>query len=219
MVAAVHLTELAKYAMLSVYIRDAETGEGHGASHREVREGGNAMTSLAMRRATAADKEVIRAILLEASAWVRAKGIDQWRPSDFTEDAAKRDIESDDMFLAFRAGLPVGTMMLHRTPGQLDRLIWRERADDSAAYVHRLAIRSDLHGQGLGEEILHWAGEEARSLGKEYLRLDCMADNEVLNRYYRGLGFTYHGVYPAGHFSASRFEKPLPHPPAELGAL
>lgn len=73
--------------------------------------------------------------------------------------------------------------------------------------MHRLAVRAPLRGRGFGQKILAWAGREAGRAGKAYLRLDCMADNPGLNRYYQSLGFVYRGRHEDGHFSASRYEK------------
>ena len=63
-----------------------------------------------------------------------------------------------------------------------------------AGYMHRLAIRQDMTGQGLGEVIVNWAIKQTAAKGKELLRLDCPADNEKLCAYYERLGFVRVGV-------------------------
>ena len=37
--------------------------------------------------------------------------------------------------------------------------------------------------------MINFALEEAKKNNKEYLRLDCVSDNEKLNNYYKTLGF------------------------------
>ena len=169
--------------------------------------------------ATDADAETVRSILLEAAQWIHAKGIDQWRIAEFTKEYVLDNIQGGDVFLAYDGGAPIGTVIVRRKPGPFDRQIWGERADEQAAYVHRLAIRTKYHGQGLGGQILGWAEDESVRAGKAYVRLDCMADNEALNQYYQRFGFAHQGVHSAGCFSVSRYEKALSNPAAEHSAL
>ena len=177
------------------------------------------MIQLKIIPATANDADSVRSILLEAAQWIHAKGIDQWRISEFTKEHVLDNIQDGDVFLAYDGSVPVGAVILRRQPGPFDRQIWGEGADDHAAYVHRLAIRTKYHGQGLGGQILGWAEDESVRAGMAYLRLDCMADNEALNRYYQRFGFVHQGVHSAGRFSVSRYEKALSNPAAEHSAL
>lgn len=59
----------------------------------------------------------------------------------------------------------------------------------SAGYIHRLAVADNYRGQGLSAQIVDWAAEQVRAEGREYLRLDCDADNESLCALYEKLGF------------------------------
>ena len=51
--------------------------------------------------------------------------------------------------------------------------------------------------------LLDWAADEARAQQRRLLRLDCVAANQALRRYYEGAGFrvtgeaTMHGVVVA----------------------
>ncbi len=177
------------------------------------------MVQLKIIPATNTDAETVRSILLEAAQWIHAKGIDQWRIAEFTKEHVLDNIQGGDVFLAYDGGAPIGTVIVRRKPGPFDRQIWGEKADDHAAYVHRLAIRTKYHGQGLGGQILGWAEDESVRTGKAYVRLDCMADNEALNQYYQRFGFVHQGVHSAGRFSVSRYEKTVNDSAAEHSAL
>ena len=48
-----------------------------------------------------------------------------------------------------------------------DELVWGELDSEDYAYVHRLAIKPDLHGQRLGLHILRQAEIIARTYGQE----------------------------------------------------
>jgi N-acetylglutamate synthase-like GNAT family acetyltransferase len=46
-------------------------------------------------------------------------------------------------------------------------------------------------GQGLGAELLDWAGSKAANEGADWLRVDVWTTNEHLQHYYLKQGFTY----------------------------
>jgi GNAT superfamily N-acetyltransferase len=73
-----------------------------------------------------------------------------------------------------------------------DVMIRGERAPD-AGYVHRLVVRRDRAGAGLGAVIIDWAAARVRSRARALLRLDATADNLPLCSYYERLGFVYQG--------------------------
>ena len=100
-------------------------------------------------------------------------------------------IEGGEMYLAVLDGQPVGTFALQWS----DRETWGDVPDD-AGYVHGLAIRRDFAGTGLGREMLRRAEQMVSLAERTYLRLDCVADNEALNEYYRRAGFVYRGSGP-----------------------
>lgn len=102
------------------------------------------------------------------------------------------------------------------------RLLWSDEAvwghqDVPAAYVHGLMISRSNRGQGLGEELLAWAEEQARAAGASALRLDCVEANEVLRSFYRRVGLTEVGRrdFDGPRHSAVLFEKPLYGLPAD----
>jgi len=75
-----------------------------------------------------------------------------------------------------------------------DELVWGELDSEDYAYVHRLAIKPDLHGQRLGLNILRQAEIIARTMGKKGIRLDCMQENLALKKFYENsAGYTQVG--------------------------
>ena len=155
-------------------------------------------------RAEPADLDTVVSILEEAAQWIMAQGIDQW-PATFPPQWRTRIVESiqrGEVHLARLDGQPVGTLTLQWS----DRMVWGDIEDD-AGYVHRLAIRRAFGGKGLGRQLLGWAEAMVAVAGKEHLRLDCMAENPALMRYYERAGFVYRGRVEGQGWNASLYEK------------
>jgi hypothetical protein len=58
--------------------------------------------------------------------------------------------------------------------------------------------------------LLDFARERARSLGRPFLRLDCVADRAPLRALYEGFGFSLHSVVHKGERAFARFELAVP---------
>jgi GNAT superfamily N-acetyltransferase len=154
--------------------------------------------------ATPADHQAIGAILDDAREWIAARGIAQWsRPFDDEWIAAR--IASGEFWVGRLAAEPVAVVRLLWA----DPVFWGERDDGAAAYLHTLAVRRGWHGQALGARLLDWAAGMARTTGRQTLRLDCMADNLALRRYYERAGFTPVAPSRLGDETVMLFEKVL----------
>jgi ribosomal protein S18 acetylase RimI-like enzyme len=55
----------------------------------------------------------------------------------------------------------------------------------------KLTVARACAGQGLGGELLDWAGTRAAAAGDRWLRVDVWTTNLELQGYYRRLGFTH----------------------------
>jgi GNAT superfamily N-acetyltransferase len=150
------------------------------------------------------DLPEIAAILEDAQRWLRSRGIPQWtRPFDREWIAPK--IAAREFFIARLHERPVAVARLLLS----DPLFWGDRDDGDALYVHSLAVRREYSGQGVGQQFLDWAVEEARRSGRRFLRLDCAADNRSLCAYYERAGFIPFGPIEVGHAVMLLFEKPI----------
>ena len=58
-----------------------------------------------------------------------------------------------------------------------------------AGYLHKLAVRADQRGRGLGAAALDRASAEVAVAGRSFLRLDCLASQGRLVEFYRREGF------------------------------
>ena len=122
-----------------------------------------------VRRCQAPDVAAVATLLDEATVWVGQRGYEHWPlPFPWEEIAAAIDrgevyvVESED-------GDGVATVsMLPDDPEY-----WGDQPPD-AFYVHKLAVRRDQAGRGIGAAIVEWANAEAAEAGREFLRLDCL---------------------------------------------
>jgi GNAT superfamily N-acetyltransferase len=156
---------------------------------------------LEVRRAGVEDVDEIVGVLSEAAGWLLARGIRQW-PDPFPRERVSALVARGDFYLASLEGETVATLALMWS----DPTFWGERPPE-AGYVHALAVRPAHAGQGVGASLLDWAGEQVAAAGREYLRLDCLAGNAKLRRYYERRGFELRGEVAVDDFSSALYER------------
>lgn len=150
-------------------------------------------------------------LLEEVADWLETRGITQWRSGNFrlSADYYAASIKQNEVQLAFVGDELVGTLrLLLREP-----IVWPDVVEDDAVYVYNLAVRRAWTGHRLGRRMLEWAADRAASLGRSYIRLDCVADNRFLREYYVEAGFEERGEIdarfpaPVGTMRLRRYEK------------
>lgn len=157
---------------------------------------------LEVREARSTDLDTVVSILEEAARWMVRKRLEGWTPDGFSRRRIAEIIDRGEMYLALLGGEAAGTFALQWK----DEETWGRDGDDTG-YVHGLAIRRTFAGRGLGRELLMWAEERVSRVGRGYLRLDCTAENEALNAYYRRAGFAYRGRVTVRGLEVSLYEK------------
>ena len=157
-----------------------------------------------VERARSDDAEAVRALVEEAAAFLTARGIRQWAPGALPSSVIPRGIARGEVWLV-RAGPQLAAAV---TLEDEDRETWGP-SDGAALYVHRLVVARALSGTGVGRRLLDWAAGEAQRRGRRWLRLDCVATNTFLRRYYADAGFEPRGEVDAGAVRLARFERAL----------
>lgn len=158
----------------------------------------NNIANFTMEQATTADTEAILSLLVKTAKWFQKNGSTQWSgllEGVDTHRTAER-IAEGDVFVRRQDGEIAGTVMLLQNPSEWDRTLWEAYGlPNDVIYLHRIAINRDFSNKGLGANILNWAYETIHFEGKKKIRLDCIAENEFLNAFYKKAGFTYIGEY------------------------
>jgi ribosomal protein S18 acetylase RimI-like enzyme len=89
----------------------------------------------------------------------------------------------------------------------------QERAEP-ALYAHKVTVDRAYSGEGLGAELLDWAGTKAADEGTDWLRVDVWTTNERLQHYYLRQGFTYVRTVVLPHNSSGAlFQRPAQRVP------
>jgi GNAT superfamily N-acetyltransferase len=163
---------------------DAESSVGRRGSRAASDTG-----AVDVRVAKPGDLDVVLAVLDDAAGWLRRRGIDQW-PARFAPERLAPAIEAGEIHLGVEDGQPVGTFSLLWA----DPVIWGDCPDGAdAGYVHQLAVPRAAAGRGIGDRLLAAADALVAARGRRWLRLDCVAHNRGLRRYYAERGFMHCG--------------------------
>lgn len=164
---------------------------------------------LVIARATRADYGAVMAILRGAGDWLTARGNPQWQHwyMDFGERMLRDRLENHEVYLFRLDTAPVGTLTIQWS----DSDVWGERGlDGLAGYIHGMGIVRSVGGKRVGERMLEWAVETIAAKGRSFARLDAMASNEPLCRYYEARGFRPLGTaLLAGNVAMRLFEREL----------
>jgi GNAT superfamily N-acetyltransferase len=154
-----------------------------------------------VERARDVDADAVLALLDEAAVWLTARDIVQWRPGALPRRVIDAGVARGEVFVVRGEGGLDAALTL----AESDLEIWGPD-DGSALYLHRLAVARACAGRGLGRRLLAWARSEVVTRGRARLRLDCVATNDFLRRYYATEGFAERGEVEVGSIRLARFE-------------
>lgn len=158
-------------------------------------------------RASAADLRPVYSLLEEASAWLRARGSDQWNPAYPIERFA-RDISTGHVWFWLVEGEVAATVTITSArPDYYPPGVWDDGTP--AWYIARLAVARRLSGRSLGVVVLEQLERAARAEGIRVLRLDVTASSPFLAEYYLARGFTRSSVAEIHRAPAVFLEKVL----------
>ncbi len=135
-----------------------------------------------VRPASPDDAAAILGLRMAAERWLAERGIEQWHPGEVSLADVQGQVAAGQWHVACAGGLMRAAL----------RLLWSDPVwgdDRPAVYVHGLVIDRAHAGHGLGAGLLDWAEAQGRRAGVTVLRLDCVAANPGLRRYYGRLGF------------------------------
>lgn len=72
-----------------------------------------------------------------------------------------------------------------------DAIIWREKEQGDAMYLHRIVVNPSMKGQKQFEKVLEWAKKHALENNIKYIRMDTWGNNENIVDYYKSFGFQF----------------------------
>lgn len=164
------------------------------------------MEGIEVVRAGPADVERVAEILEDATALALSRGFDLW-PVPFPRDELLDLIQHHEVYLLIIDGAAASTFRLQWSDPE-----WWGEDDGRAGYIHKLAVRRQLAGRGLGARMLGLAAERVLARGRDLLRLDTQAENPGLNRYYVRQGFRLVKTVVVRNWPCNLYEKRLAAP-------
>lgn len=75
-----------------------------------------------------------------------------------------------------------------------DPEIWEEKNNEPSVYIHRIATNPAYRGKNYVQQIVSWAKDFAKQLGKKFIRMDTVGNNTKLIEYYQSNGFLFLGM-------------------------
>ena len=75
-----------------------------------------------------------------------------------------------------------------------DPMLWLEKSNEPAMYIHRIVTNPDFRGRGYVPAITEWAKNHAQEKNLRFVRMDTWGDNQKLLDYYQSCGFEFVGT-------------------------
>ena len=155
------------------------------------------------RRAESHEVEAVFSIIKRRIQWMDEKGIQQWNRCDylnlFPMDYYVEQQRLGNLYVFSETTVKGAVVLLEEDER------WSDISDTSAIYVHNFV--GDVNAPGTGKRILAIVEDIAAKKGKHYVRLDCMHDNALLNRFYESLGYEPCGQCQVGSYIGNRKQK------------
>ena len=141
-----------------------------------------------IRLATKRDAKHIADLIEQRAVALKQQGSDQW--AEYLEqdliDRVQTDITSGYVYVYEQDGTVLASIAL-LPADDWDYSLWED--GERGQYIHRIVVSERLKGRGVGQQLMEHVLREADT--QEPVRLDCVADNDFLNSYYRRFGFVF----------------------------
>ncbi|MGC6770494.1 GNAT family N-acetyltransferase [Enterococcus sp. LJL51] len=149
-----------------------------------------------IRKAGLQDTKTVMEMLKEAAVWLKSKGSSQW--SDVLAGTDKHNlteaVERGDVYLFNQNDEVVGMAAVWNLPTKWDCELWSNIGlSQDAYYIHRLIVHPNYRGKAYGSQMLKVIKAHFQNTAAE-LRLDCIASNDKLVRFYQEQGFRNAGT-------------------------
>ncbi|MBF6327512.1 GNAT family N-acetyltransferase [Nocardia transvalensis] len=145
-----------------------------------------------IRQARMGDLGTICRLRLQRTAWLAARGSDQWTrqgrglPIERFARAAGRAVRAGETWIAEVDGESAGTITVN---DRADEGLWSPGEIADGVIVHYMIVDLRFAGQGVGADLLAHAAELARARHRGWVRLDAWTTNTALHAYYLRAGF------------------------------
>lgn len=141
--------------------------------------------SYTITHASVNDLSEIYRLFEEAIKFQQANNYIGW--SSYDKAFIQADIKNKFLLKITNSGSIAGIFSICFT----DELIWREKEQGNAIYLHRVVLNQQYKGEKIFGKVLHWAIKFAHDNRLAYIRMDTWAANEKIIAYYKSYGFVF----------------------------
>ena len=145
---------------------------------------------MTIRKARQNDLKNIMQMFKSCVSGMIKNNIDQWDESYPNLEIIKNDLRAETFYIAERNSKIVGGVNIDRIqdPTYLD-IDWRDKTNQFLV-VHRLAVKEDEWGKGIGKSLMYFAEELVLKMGLKSIRLDTYSGNPKAMQFYLQLGYS-----------------------------
>jgi len=129
------------------------------------------------------DLEFVYFLFEEAIKFQKRKNYTVWKGYD--KKALEKDVEKG---LQYKI-VANGEILCVFSVCYSDKIIWRDKEQGNAIYIHRAVVTPKHRGQKLFAKILKWTINCATAKSLDYIRMDTWDDNPNIVEYYKKFGF------------------------------
>ncbi len=122
---------------------------------------------------------------------LRENGIDQWDENYPDRETIFHDLNTKTLFAYRKGDELLGIVVLNEFQDEeYGEINWSTSPDDKNIVVHRLAVRPDQQGKGIGRKLMDFAEQWSRENKYDAIRLDTYSQNQRNRRFYTIRGYT-----------------------------
>ncbi|QHV93728.1 GNAT family N-acetyltransferase [Spirosoma endbachense] len=159
---------------------------------------------MTIRPATTADLPALLNLLKHIVPLMREAGNFQWDDHYPNEAVFSQDIAKNQLWVADIDGQLAGVAALTEDQEPEYAQVGFDLSQ-RAIVTHRLAVDPAFRGQGVAAALLTQAETIALERGIPYLRIDTNSENQITQRLFPKLGYTYSGEITLGFRPGLRF--------------
>jgi GNAT superfamily N-acetyltransferase len=145
--------------------------------------------------------KIVSDILQEVAVWLENKNLKMWDADELAAEKVENQVKTGMFWLANMNGEIAGCIRFQTE----DFEYWDDVPHTDSAFVHRVAVKRKFAGKGVAMAMLNWAKLNAKSLNKQYLRLDC-DQRQKLIQFYENQGFKFHSEKIRKPYVVNRYE-------------
>ncbi len=125
-------------------------------------------------------------ILREVGQWLVDSGQEMWEIDTLTAENLVDDYTRGNCYVMYADDTPAATMILQWK----DPLYYGDVPDNTAGFIHKVAIRRVFAGQNLFRHMLTFCQQQCMERGIYEIQLETDATRQALMQFYEQQGFT-----------------------------